>query len=241
MSNFTIEEKVYLVSWAIAHDNREESRRLFLKKYGKEAPAASVIRYWCLKFLETGNFVSDRPRSGRPLTVATSENKENVLKSVRNDPSTSHRAIAEATSLSKSSVHRIMKSEGLHPFKPHYCQKLNEDDPDRRMQFCQTILELSNEDSSLTRKLIFSDECQFYLCGKVNKHNIHFWNNVNPHEIIESPNHQPSLTVWAALGYHGVFAYAIQRESMNGERYCKILTEKVIPNMCRPGRNGWCF
>ena len=64
---------------------------------------------------------------------------------------------------------------------------------------------------------------------------------MNPHEIIESPNHQPSLTVWAALGYHGVFAYAIQRESMNGERYCKILTEKVIPNMSRPGGYEWYF
>ena len=54
---------------------------------------------------------------------------------------------------------------------------------------------------------------RFWVSSILRKYrlNINFWSNTNPRENIESPNRQPSITVWAALGYHCMLAYAILR------------------------------
>ena len=93
MEDYSIEQKMYLVSWAIAYNNREESRRLFRQKYQKEPPASCVIRYWSLKFLETGNLMSDRQRSGRPRSASSEDNKENVFRYIEEDRTLSVRDI----------------------------------------------------------------------------------------------------------------------------------------------------
>ena len=238
---FSIEEKVYAVSWALSNDNREISRRLFRDKYQKEPPSANHIKFWSLKLLETGSLVKDRPRSGRPSTASSDDNKENVKQAVRDNPQTSIRSVSAVVGVSKSSVGRILHKEKFHPFKPSYCQELYDGDEDRRLQFCQTIVEMSNNDPALIRKLVFSDECHFELHGRVNKHNIHFWGTENPHEIIECPVKTVSLTVWAAISYNGVLSFDLSRHTMNSERYCQILREKVLPNMIRGACATWFF
>ena len=62
---FTIEEKVYAVTWALSQNNREESRCLFQQKYDKEPPPANHIKFWSKKLLETGSFVPRRSSSHR--------------------------------------------------------------------------------------------------------------------------------------------------------------------------------
>ena len=43
--------------------------------------------------------------------------------------------------------------------------------------------------SILAKKIIFSGEAHFDLCGYVNKKNCHSWGTVKPHAFIEKPTH----------------------------------------------------
>lgn len=226
---YTNEEKAYLVSWCIAHENAEESRRLFYEKFNKEAPNRNTIHYWKTKLIQTGSF-ADRPKSGRPSAQTVGENKENVLNLVDTNPCISTRQIAEEAQISQTSVCRILKREKYHPYKPLYCQLLYDGDADRRLQFAQTIQQKMNEDPAFIRKICFSDECVFSLDSSVNKHNVHYWGTENPHVRVEKPGRTPTLTVWACIGFYGVISFDISRETMTGERYVNILQEKVLPH-----------
>ena len=45
----------------------------------------------------------------------------------------------------------------------------------------------------------------------------------------------PSLTVWTCVSYSGILCFDISRETMNGERYKRILIDKVLPHFNRHG------
>lgn len=164
-----------------------------------------------------------------------------MVNCVVNDPTSSQRHIAEQTGLSKTSVQRLLKKEKFHPYKPHYFQKLYDADADRRSEFCTRIIDMSNNDPALVRKFVFSDECNFELIGRVNKHNIHYWGRHNPNIVHETPVKTASLTVWAAINFNGLMSYKIMRETMNGERYCQILNENVVPILTAQGHATWFF
>ena len=46
---------------------------------------------------------------------------------------------------------------------------LSENDPDRRMEFCEWALSNVNEDPSFSTKILFTDEANFYVNGEVNR------------------------------------------------------------------------
>ena len=237
----TVEEKVYLMSWAVAYNNCEQSRRLFRKKYNKDAPPISTVKYWKAKFIETGSLVTDRQRAGRPRSASNDENKENVCAAVRENPSTSVRVIAAELNMSIGSVHNILKEENFHPFKPVSCQLLFDGDTDRRMQFCEVVRDLLNHDPAFMRKLKFSDECVFSLQSRVNQHNVHHWETENPHIRIGRSNKTPTLTVWACVGYGGIVDFDISPATMNSERYCDIINNKVIPHFTAGHHEQWIY
>ena len=196
-AEYSVEEKAYLVSWAVAYNNCQESARLFREKYEKEPPPVRTLRYWRSKFIETGTIVKDRPRSGRPITSTTDEMKENVLVSVHEDPTTSTRKIGEEFGISNCSVSKILASADYHPYKPTCGQLLHDEDPDRRLEFAEKIDTKLTDDPSFIRKLKFSDECVFALYNRPNQHNIHYWDSQNPNVRIGNPGKTPTLTVWA--------------------------------------------
>lgn len=234
-----IEERVYLLSCAVAHGSCGEARRLFLEKFNKEAPNISTVRYWKTRFLETGSVISDRPRTGRPKSATSDENKENVVAAITENPSTSTREIASELNISFKSVARILHSEKYHDYKPNYCQLLYGDDCDRRLEFCEIIQARLNDDPAFLRKLKFSDECVFALSSRVNTHNVHQWARENPHFRLGNPGKSVTLTVWACIGYGGLVGFDISEDTMNGDRYVDVLNEKVVPLFTR--NNTWLY
>ena len=235
----SIEERVYLLSCAVAHDNCAEARRLFYDKYNKEAPNISTVRFWKTRFVESGSVTHHRQRTGRPKSATSDENKENVLAAVAENPSTSTREIASDMDISHTSVSRILKSEGYHDYKPNYCQLLHEEDQDHRIEFCENILARLNGDPSFLRKLKFSDECVFALSSRINTHNVHQWANENPHFRLGNPGKTVTLTVWACIGYGGLVAFDISEDTMDGNRYVGVLKEKIVPHFQR--NNTWIY
>lgn len=227
---FTSEHKIYAASCAIAFDNLHEATRHFKKKYPDvQSPQAVQISRWKEKLLSTGSIHGIKQGRGRKAEVTNSEKSEAVLQVLKSDPLSSVRQISMETSTSKSSVHRIIQKSGNHPWKIASVHELFDADEDRRMEFCNFIMEQMETDASFHHKIIFSDEAIFHLDGSVNKHNLHYYSIENPHMGLPQSVKTRRLTVWAMIGYNGLCGFDISPETMNGARYLKILKEKVYP------------
>lgn len=90
-------------------------------------------------------------------------------------------------------------------------QELNEDDFDRRLQFCEVFSKQLILKTNLLYNICFSDECTFMLNGAVNRHNCRYMSDINPSLFRKNHLQGPQkLNVWAEfLGNHivGPFVY----------------------------------
>ena len=83
-------------------------------------------------------------------------------------------------------------------------QELNEDDFDRRVQFCETMLHAAAADPNLLHRIIWSDEATFHLNVSVNRHNTFYYSQENPHVTVEKAVASVRVTVWAAIHTNGI-------------------------------------
>ncbi|GFU66749.1 hypothetical protein TNCV_2006141 [Trichonephila clavipes] len=54
------------------------------------------------------------------------------------------------------------------------------------------------------KRILFSDEANFWLNGYVNKQNCRIWSEANPQVYVETPLHPEKLIVWCALWAGGI-------------------------------------
>jgi hypothetical protein len=78
-----------------------------------------------------------------------------------------------------------MQRLGLNIYRPKLLHGLLEDDPDRRLQFCEVLLNEERQGDGITRKICWSDEANFKLSGAVNGHNCVYYSTENSHVTIE--------------------------------------------------------
>ena len=83
----------------------------------------------------------------------------------------------------------------------------------------------------LAKKIIFSDEAHFDLCGYVNKQNCRIWGTENLLAYIEKPTHPNWVTVWCGFCFRGIIEpFFVENEQgkaviVNGDRYRAMLNE----------------
>ena len=75
------------------------------------------------------------------------------------------------TGTPKPSVHRILKDATWKPYIPRLVQTLSENDPDRKVEFCECYLRMRDDIESFPDLMVWSDEVTFKLDGIVNRHN----------------------------------------------------------------------
>ena len=88
------------------------------------------------KFDQTG-FMDDALWSGRSIKARTEDKTNLVSAHFISAPQTSQRRASIETKMARASVQRMMKDLQLKPYKPRLLQALNEDDPGRRIEFCE--------------------------------------------------------------------------------------------------------
>ena len=198
----------------------QQQRVFVLEHYWQTRNAARVIEAWRAEFDEppphretiynirdrfhqTGS-VADLKRSGRPTSINTLANATLVATSLQQSPNKSANRLSIELGISRSSVQNIPRKNGYHPYHPHLVHGLMEDDPDRRMQMCETFLAGFEEDNQLMRKIIWSDEAKFVLHGSINRHNSIYYDTVNPRVTVETQLKQPGVTVWGAISTEGL-------------------------------------
>ena len=161
-----------VVSYAITFENCEEARRQFQKKFNKDAPPVRTIREWRKRFLETLSIIPSSKGGVKQSDRRLSEEKRQaIVDHFCDDPCSSQRQAARELEVSQSSVNRVLKEEGMRPFKFTRVQELTDQDFEQRKTFCSLILSKESQSPSWTKKIAFSDEATFHLNGQVNLHN----------------------------------------------------------------------
>jgi len=203
---------------------------MFNTKYPDTQITQSTVSRVERKFREAGH-VRDLPRSGRP---SISDNKKlNVVLSIEENPHKPTHEIALNNEMGKSSVIRILKKEKYHPYKIKLIHELNEDDSDRRLEFCETLMNICNNDRFFTRRIIFSDESTFCLNGVVNRQNYRYWSSTNPNWTIEAHTQYPqSVNVWAGIVNDRVIGPYFFDGTLTDQRYLEFLRNELIPDVC---------
>ena len=171
----------------------------------------------------------------RPKDLPKKRTEENIAVVRRlfvDKPERSIRDASSTSGLTYTLVRDILhKDINFKPWKPKSVQELSPEDMDCRLEFAETMLELTERKPDLFSKLIWSDEAVFHLGGFVNRHNSHYWGKKSPNKLMKKSQHRPPLTVWAAITADGLIGLVILRDTMNAERYLEVLEGTLMPSL----------
>ena len=152
-------------------------------------------------------------------------------------PRRSARRHSAELGISQRTVQRILhKDLVFQPYKIMTVQQLNPRDYQQRLSFCQTMLNMFEENDDLT--LIMSDEVHFHLNGTVNKQNFRYWASENARELHQRPLYSPKVTVWCGLGKCGIFGPFFFEEgeetaTVTSDRYIRMFENCFLPELRR--------
>ena len=165
----------------------------------------------------------ERPVRNEAVEVA-------VLGEVSMNPTLSTRKMSEVTGISRTSIQRILKHYKWHPYKIQLLHELNEDDHDRRLQFCEIMSQLILNHPNYLLNICFSDECSFFVNGTVNRHNCRYWSDTNPRIYHEVHTQNPQkLNVWAGIFGDHIIGPFFLPGNLNGDTYLDLLENTIIP------------
>lgn len=209
---------------------QQEVCNIFNDKYPDRNPLTrSTVSKVFKKFRESGH-VKDAAHYGRPKSATDGDKALNVLLSLEENPHLSTRILGEENHISHMSVDRLLKTEKFHPYKIRLVQELSEDDYDRRLQFCEIMMERCNANPDFVPQIVFSDESTFFLNGTVNRHNCRYWARENPHWKRENHTQFPQkVNVWAGIIGRRIIGPFFMEEMLNGERYLQLLRNEIVP------------
>src|SRR5207249_8093217 len=130
------DELIEIVKWVYSGRSYRQIQNLFPANFpGRPVASISSISRTITRFESTGS-VENLTKS-RLSTVNEPDNQAAILAAIEVNPHTSIRQLSGNSGISYGSVHNILKTMKYHPYKVQNHQALNEDDPDRRMQFCE--------------------------------------------------------------------------------------------------------
>jgi len=181
-----------------------------------------------------------KKKHGSVKTVCTPENIVAVREATEGSPHRSACCHSVSLRLSEASVQQILHKD-LHsyPYKIQVTHALHERDYVNRVNFCQTFLQLINQNQELVNNLLMSDEANFHLSGSVNKQNFYYWSATNPIELHERPLHSSKVTVWCGISSFGIigpYFFEDEREraiNVTGPRYIHMLENFLGPELAR--------
>ena len=140
-----------------------------------------------------------------------------VLERFTTSPRKSAVQCARETGVSRTSVRRILKAFKWKVYIPRLLHAINYDDPDRRMQFCEWIQQMVNEDEEFVTKIVWSDEAKFKFNGTVKCHNCVCWAPENVHVHVGKTINLPGMNVWCGLSASGLIVPFIFEGTVTGE------------------------
>lgn len=225
---YTLAERVEVI-FIYGSSNRCALRtaRRFNELHPDKNMGHNYVQELVAKFQETGSICNKKRTEPRLLNEAA---QVEVLGQFAMDPTISIRQATRVTGLCYESVRKVLKMHKFRPYKMVILQELTDDDPDRRIEFCEIMTHKITTEPQLVKNICFSDECTFYLNGKVNKQNCRYWSDVNPHLMREGHTQYPQkINVWAGIYGNSIVGPLFINHNLNGELYHDMLDNQIQP------------
>ena len=128
-------------------------------------------------------------------------------------------------------VWRVLPDNHLHPYHFQKVQDLLPNDHIPRINFARWCLRQLEEDEEFFKRVLFTDEACFTRCGVFNTHNMHSWQQDNPHEVHRFRyQHRFSVNVWCGIVGDYLIGPYLLPSPLNGQRYTTFLRE-VLPGL----------
>lgn len=229
----TIENRVFLVEHVFRNGGKytDEVIRQFVRKFpDSQVPHRNSVTKLIKKFRETGSVV-DAYRSGRP-SISQDQIME-IQDRITMSPNASLNHLSQQVQISKSSVHKILRSE-LHyrPYKLTEVSQLQERDYESRLNYCMWFQNFIYEHgAAILDVTFFTDEAWFHLSGYVNSQNNRLWSSENPHEFHQVPLYDQKVGVWCAISRMRIIGPIFFNETINAERYRTLILEPFIAHL----------
>lgn len=227
----SFEERKWLLKCYWKVENVVEVQRRWRVEFGTPPPTRVTITRIRDKF-EVDGTVQDvlKGRCGRKRSSTDNESADAVVRVFRQSPRKSLRQCSREIGIDKSSVHRILRAKKWKPYIPRLLHALNEDDPDRRLQFCEWFLHRCDQREHFQDSIVWSDEATFKLNGTINRHNCVYWADHNPNIFEEKSVNLPGVSVWCGLSSRGIIGPYFFQDTVTGQTYLQML-EIMIPQI----------
>ena len=200
-------------------------QRQFGTKFGKQ-PSDNSIRRWYAQFQETG-CVCKRKNTGWPSV--TEEQAEQVRQAfVQNARKSTVRGSRELGIPQPRAWRILRKRLKLKPYRLMLLQKLQSPSKDDFLHWTAS----ANGGRWFLWKVIFSDECTFHLCRKVNRHNVRIWGTENSKSVVEVARDSPKVNVFFAVSTFKVYGpFFFSERTVTDIAFLDMLTEWLLPQL----------
>ncbi|KAJ8963219.1 hypothetical protein NQ318_018685 [Aromia moschata] len=115
--------------------------------------------------------------------VVDDDTKLNLLLALEENPITPARQLARDSNLNHKTVLKILKYEKKRPYKMQAVQELLEDDPDRRVEFCDLLMPCIDQNQLTLEWIVFSNEATFTLNWHSLKDTIQKWKQLDVRQL----------------------------------------------------------
>lgn len=202
--------------------------RLFREEFPDMPPISQgTISKIEKQFRENGHV---RQMKKQPSNALDDNTKLDVMLLFQENPHNSTPQAASQLNISHSSVSRILKENKMHPYKLTPTQELSEDDFDRRMVFCEEMMQILDNNVIQLENVLFSDESTFTLNGHVHRQNCRYWASENPHWMRElHTQNRVKVNVWAGIIGEHVIGPFFMDGNLTGNNYLELLQNNVVP------------
>ncbi|PRD34487.1 UNVERIFIED_CONTAM: hypothetical protein NCL1_14461 [Trichonephila clavipes] len=134
-------------------------------------------------------------------------------------PESSVRDISKACSYSKSTVWSILHTYGAYSYRPVLAQELMPGNQERRVDFCNFMLNILDENPDFLNDVLWSDECQFSIQGTINTQNRYYWSLEKPHLIYQTSafvGECVTRNMEEHLNWHNIFRWIFNIRIIHG-------------------------
>ena len=200
---YSLEERFRIITlFYKSGENARETQRRYFAEVNRIVSLNTTL---CLKrvFEETKSLHDRKPRYGRSVI------RERVILNYFNtNPMNSvEEAVRDIlygprrNRVTFGTVQRTLNRHRLIPFRIHPMQHLTANQKELRFQFVsQMIIREQDRDPDLFKKVLWTDEATFSTSGMYNRHNVHYWSQVNPRKY-QTIKYQgrTSVNVWCGI------------------------------------------
>lgn len=230
-TRYSAAQRFKIAAWYECSKSPIIVQRKFRAEFGvhSEVPSRHTILAIYAKAVE--GELGDLKKPGRPLSARSDENVDTVMSTFQKSPKTSVRRASSQLNLSRTSVHRILKDQKMHPYHLRILHELLDEDLAARRAFSEEILEVIEHSEHFLDKLLFSDEAVFHLTGAVNRQNCVYWSSDNPSFTTTKPLQSPKIVVWMGVWSGGLIGPYVFDGTVTGESYLTMLRDWLLPQL----------